>query len=388
MQHNIIYIDNQVAFEEAVKYLSTKNRIYIDLEFDKNHFNYGFNLCLMQIFDGDTNCYLIDPLTDLDISTIFSVLEDNSIQLVCFAFSEDMRLLHHIGAKPNNILDLAVLLRLLDHDSLSINNALALILEDDSYIKEKKSQQKSNWMLRPLVPEQLVYAAEDVIYLPELRAKSEELLEKLNREDWLAQEMESFEEHDWDGDEISNFLVAKDQKQLTLREWTRFQSIMEEREELAASINKPSFKAIDKDVMHDLAKHPEKVQNWIGTRGIHPKLKTKKVQSIMKKALEKAEKTIVDTKIKKDESSIPYLSKEEKERINSKKKQLKYYKNEFFTPIKEEVKAAYGENIANYILSNRKTTEYINQHIKPLPYQKQIILEMSKKLGLELPNFL
>lgn len=388
MQHNILYIENQEALEEAVKNLSTKERIYIDLEFDKNHFNYGFHLCLMQIFDGADNCYLIDPLTGIDISTIFPVLEDESIELVCFAFNEDMRLLHHIGAKPNNILDLSVLLRLLDYDSLSINNALALILEDDSFIQAKKSQQKSNWMLRPLASEQLVYAAEDVIYLPLLRERSMELLSHLNRQDWLVQEMDHFESHDWDGDEISNYLVVKDQKQLTLQEWIRFQSIMQERERLAESINKPSFKAIDKNIMHELAKDPKKVAHWKTTKRIHPRLKNQKVQNIMEKALEDAEKTIIESKVKKDESSIPHLSKDDKERIKKNKERIKYYKVKFFNPIKEEVKQTYGENIANYILSNRKTTEYINQYSKPLPYQKEIILEISKKLSLTSPDFL
>src|SRR5690554_2430340 len=168
MRPNIQYINDKEGFEKTVAILSSKEAIYIDLEFDKNHFRYGFNLCLMQIFDGET-CYLIDPLPDLSIEPIFPVLEDKNIQIVCFAFNEDMRLLHYLGARPNNILDLAIATRLLNYNTLSLNNTLAVFLEDEKYITEKTSQQKSNWFQRPLTDQQKQYAAEDVLYLPNLK---------------------------------------------------------------------------------------------------------------------------------------------------------------------------------------------------------------------------
>ena len=62
MESNIQYIDHQESFEKTIAVLASKKTIFIDLEFDKNHFRYGFNLCLMQIFDGE-NIYLIDPLS-------------------------------------------------------------------------------------------------------------------------------------------------------------------------------------------------------------------------------------------------------------------------------------------------------------------------------------
>src|SRR5690554_7245294 len=105
MKPNIQYIDNKESFEKAISILSTKKEIFIDLEFDKNHFRYGFNLCLMQIFDGEI-CYLIDPLTEREIEHIFPVLENQDIQIVCFAFIKDIRFFILLVEKPIIILNL------------------------------------------------------------------------------------------------------------------------------------------------------------------------------------------------------------------------------------------------------------------------------------------
>src|SRR5690554_5464757 len=209
MRPNIQYINDKEGFEKTVAILSSKEAIYIDLEFDKNHFRYGFNLCLMQIFDGET-CYLIDPLPDLSIEPVFAVLEDENIEIVCFAFSEDMRLLHYLGARPNNILDLAIATRLLNYDTLSLNNTLSVILEDDRYITEKSSQQKSNWFQRPLTEKQNHYAAEDVLYLPALSEELKKRIEAEGKTTWLAQEMEAFENYDWSNGSVAEYLTKKD----------------------------------------------------------------------------------------------------------------------------------------------------------------------------------
>ena len=55
-------------FQSCVDSLSQKSQFSIDLEFDKNRFRYGFNLCLMQIFDGK-DCY-----ADADEQGLLSML--------------------------------------------------------------------------------------------------------------------------------------------------------------------------------------------------------------------------------------------------------------------------------------------------------------------------
>jgi ribonuclease D len=387
MKSTIEYIDNAVAFEEVVKILSKKSEICIDLEFDKNHFRYGFNICLMQIFDGDV-CYLIDPLKGLNIDLIFPVLENPAIQLVCFAFNEDMRLLHHLGARPNNIVDLGVAMRLLNYETLSLNNSILAILGEDFPIDTKTSQQKSNWFQRPLTEQQHIYAAEDVFHLPALKKELIQKLDVSGRNGWFAEEMEAFGNYDWSGGDKVAYLTKKDQKMLSLREWIRFEKIMHYREELGASLSRPTYKVLDKKLAFFLASTPKKVTEWTTMKGVHPKLKVPQVQKKIEALLAEAEQEIKENKITADQSSIPPLTNEQKLIINQRRNRVQKVKDSFFLPIKEELKTELGENYSNYFLSNRKMVEYVTGEQVLLPYQKVIIENTAKKLGLALPGFM
>ncbi|WP_107037339.1 ribonuclease D [Brumimicrobium mesophilum] len=387
MKSTIQYIDNTSDFTEVVKTLSTKSEICIDLEFDKNHYRYGFNLCLMQVFDGEV-CYLIDPLKGLDIELIFPIIENPEIQIVCFAFNEDMRLLHHLGARPNNIVDLGVAMRLLNYETLSLNNSLLSVLGEDYPIDTKSSQQKSNWFQRPLTEQQHIYAAEDVFHLPALKEELIQKLEEENRSDWFVEEMEAFEKYDWSGGDKVAYLTKKDQKLLSLREWIRFEKIMDYREELGAFLSRPTYKVMDKKIALTLASSPEKVKDWANMKGLHPKLKTPKFQSDVEALLEEAEMEIQENKITMGQSSIPPMSNEQRLTMNKRRNRIESVKENFFKPIKEEIKEELGENYSNYFLSNRKMVEYVGREQVLLPYQKEIILNTAKKLNLELPQFM
>lgn len=387
MKPPIQYIDNTTALEKVVKTLSTKREICIDLEFDKNHFRYGFNLCLMQIFDGEV-CYLIDPLKDLNIELIFPIIENPEIKIICFAFNEDMRLLHHLGAKPTNIVDLGVAMRLLNYETLSLNNSLLAILGDDYPIDDKASQQKSNWFQRPLTEQQHVYAAEDVFHLPLLKETLMKMLEEENRSEWFVEEMVAFENYDWSGGDKVAYLTKKDQKLLSLREWIRFEKLMDYREELGALLSRPTYKVLDKKVVFNLATTPTKVNDWSVTKGIHPKLRTAKVQGDIEALLEEAEQEIKENKITIGQSSIPTMTNEQRLTANKRRNRVQSVKDNFLLPIKEELKEELGENYSNYFLSNRKMMEYVTKDQFLLPYQKVMIERTANKLKLELPQFM
>jgi ribonuclease D len=156
---------NSAELKNCIDRLSSKAEIAFDLEFDKNYYRFGFNLCLIQIFDGET-CYLIDPLSKkLNIIELFQVLENRFITKVCFSVDEDLRLLHSIGCFPANLYDTDIASRLLNYPAMSLTNLLMEILDVDP----GESLQRSNWYNRPLTNKQINYAANDVLHLPELK---------------------------------------------------------------------------------------------------------------------------------------------------------------------------------------------------------------------------
>ena len=59
--NSIQYIKTITGYQEFLSELNKTNEIALDLEFDRNRYGYGFQLCLIQCQVHST-CYIIDPL--------------------------------------------------------------------------------------------------------------------------------------------------------------------------------------------------------------------------------------------------------------------------------------------------------------------------------------
>lgn len=386
MQNNSVYIETERQLEQVIATLTSKEILYLDLEFDKNHYRFGFQLCLMQIFDG-TTCYLIDPLGELDIKVIFSVLNSPTIKLVCYAADEDMRLMHHLGASPKNICDLSVALKLLNYDSLSLTNALHTFV-GPTLLADKKSQQKSNWFTRPISEQQRIYAADDVLYLPALKDKLDQQLQVEQRLEWFRQEMVAYENKDWEDGAVQKLYSSKERKQLSLREWIRFERLIMYREKLAQELDRPSYKVWDKNNVIALCKDPSLVNRWQEGKGKHPKIRIKPIEDEIIRLLEYAEKEIKENNIAEHQSSFPPCSKEEKERKKRQRIRQNQLIDNFFNPVKAYIGEEYGVNFSHYLLSNRRTLEYGSGKLELLPYQRELLLQASHAYQLDIPDFL
>ncbi len=382
MKEKVAYINRQSDLEDCVKQLQKKSAIAIDLEFDKNHYQYGFTLCLMQVFDGET-CYLIDPFGAVAIKTIFPVLESEAIEKLCFAFDEDMRLLFQMGVNVTGLLDLSIAHILTGEESLSLSNTLETVLDK----KAQKSQQRSNWVKRPLTDEQRYYAAEDVVHLFDLKEVLLKQLESMDRLTWLAEEMNAFESRDWTASKF-NAKVQKEKKKLTKQEWMRFIDLLEYRESLAAKMNKPTYRIWDQSICLELAKHPERWSETSNNKKLHPKLRTPKVIQKIKTIIEASTADFKALNLANDAPALTPLTAEDKMLRSRNKKRLNSIKDDFVAPVKEEMKALYGAPLTNYVLSNRKVKHLVLGELELLNYQKQIISSIAEKIGLNWPKSL
>ncbi len=373
------YITSTIDLKRLVSQWTKLPAICIDLEFDKNHFKYGFNLCLIQIFD-DKEAFLIDPLSqDLDVTVLFPLLEDSNCKKVCFAFSEDLRLFHSLGCFPKGLHDLTIAKSLLGLPPISLEN----ILKEKLGIAPNKSQQKSNWFKRPLTEDQKRYAVEDVCYLPKLYDVIIKELQEKNRFSWFTEEMEFMENQDYSGENNYFAIPEKERKNFTTHEWMKYISLLEYREELAQNLNRPSFKVIDKNLLGELAKKQKSIVNWAAFKGIHPSLKNKKIQQKIKRILEDTENKIIKENIPNSTSVKRILSQEERIRISQLKFKLAQYKENVFQPLKVKLIEHYGEHFANFVLSNRIVEQLILSNRKLLPYQREIFYTLSKEIRLE-----
>lgn len=381
----ITYISSSQALSELNTSLSQKKEIAVDLEFDKNRFRYGFNLCLMQIYDG-SNCYLIDPLADpIDITRIFPVLENKEVCKAVFSFGEDIRLLHSIGCFPENIYDLSIASSLLNYPPQSLTNLLNEVLS----IEVGKSSQQSNWFKRPLSEDQITYAAEDVLFLLDLKDELSKQAWEKGMEEWIIQENELFTSENYEDIDHNEYLKEKDKGEMSVFEWHIFSKLMELREQTAEKMNRPTYHLIDKNYLKSIASDPKNIRDWKNVPSNHKKLKTdsfiKQVSSVLDKAISEATKSGLSKKKKAARS----MSKEEYQLYKAEEQKFKKLRKNIFRPIQNEIEKEFGENTRTFILGNRLMREIMDGDLKNvLPYKKNLFEKYAEKLEIPIKDLI
>lgn len=378
-------VDQQHELNSIYQNLKEQDRIAIDLEFDKNYYRYGFNLCLMQIYDGST-CYLIDPLSsDLTIETIFPVLESESIEKVAFAFGEDLRLLHSIGCFPKNVYDLDNAISLLNYSPASLTNHLKNILD----IETGKSSQMSNWYDRPLSEQQVRYASEDVMYLFELHDVLKKEADQKKVTDWINQENRAALMEDHSATENNSVVKHKNKRNFSEREWHLYIRLMETREQLSESLNRPSFKVIKKEILMEIARNANELNNWTNTRGIHRRLRNEKIKEKLRTILNQARQEADERGLSETESADRPLSPEERNERRLQREKVNIAKNELFNPIKEKIEADFGKEVSTFLFSNRIIGEIVTEeNPNLLSYKENLLKEYANNLDLDVSKYL
>lgn len=376
----IHYIDTNAKLKDITEKLSQNGSVPIDLEFDKNHYRYGFSLCLMQLQHGNTSL-LVDPLAnDVDISTVFPVLEQEEVEKVCFSFGEDIRLLHLLGCHPKNILDLSIVASLVDYPPMSHTN----LLDEALGVKLGKSAQMSNWFNRPLTQNQKQYAADDVIYLTDLRSKLMADAEKKGIMEWIEQEKQEWEKVDFSNTETNDFLKDRDRKGLSELQWHIFSKLMAFREALAERKNRPGYKMLDKTFLLAVARQPGHIKSWMQAQGMHPGLKNMQTANEATAVVDEAIEEARELGLSDSRPAEKPLSKEKMAAIRKNKTIMQRVKRDCFNPVKALIAQEYGENTAAYILNNRLIEAYIQGRENEFPtYRRDLIEYTAMSLGMD-----
>lgn len=156
------------------------DRIAVDTEADSLHC-YREKLCLIQI-SVPAQDYVVDPLTDVDLSPLSLTLAEKEI--VLHGADYDLRLLRRgLNFAARRIFDTVIAARLLGIREFS----LAALVKRYFGVDLGKGSQKANWARRPLPARMLAYAVNDTHYLLPLADRLESQLRAVNRLDWLRQ---------------------------------------------------------------------------------------------------------------------------------------------------------------------------------------------------------
>jgi len=161
-------ITTTTQLEALVTRLLAEEAVAVDTEFFWETTFYPI-LGLVQLAVRDGSCWLVDPLSIKDLSTLGPVMSSTSVTKVLHDAPQDLGILARAtGALPRSIFDTRVAA---GFAGLSATASLKTLLQEVLGVTLAKEETRSNWLQRPLREGQLRYAADDVLHLLDLRER-------------------------------------------------------------------------------------------------------------------------------------------------------------------------------------------------------------------------
>lgn len=177
------------AFVERLRHTAW---VAVDTEFLRERTYYP-KLCLIQLATAD-EIACVDPLAVRDLAPLTGLWADTGVTKVFHAASQDLEiLLQACGEIPRPVFDTQIAAALLGHPD---QIGYARLVADRLGVSLDKGHTRSDWSRRPLSPEELDYAADDVRYLARLYPEMEAELVRRGRRDWLDGEFAALAEPD------------------------------------------------------------------------------------------------------------------------------------------------------------------------------------------------
>lgn len=161
-------------------------RIGLDTEFIRER-TYWPRLALVQMAVGD-DILLVDPLVPGMAEALAAWLDAPHVLKVMHSASEDLIALRcTCGTLPKPMFDTQVAAAIA---GIGAGMGYQKLVEQVTGVALPKGETRSDWLRRPLSAAQLEYAADDVRHLDALYAATSGRLRELDREDWLAEDVE------------------------------------------------------------------------------------------------------------------------------------------------------------------------------------------------------
>lgn len=182
-------ITTLAALEDLAAKLQATGQIGLDTEFLRER-TYRAELCLLQL-SSQSDAVCIDPLAIGDLSALGRVLTAPGTTKVMHASRQDVEVLFPVAGLVRPVFDTQIAAALTGLPAqVGYGELVRRLLGKEL----AKSHTRTDWSRRPLSPEQIEYALDDVRYLLPLRATLEEQLERGGRLDWLREELSALSE--------------------------------------------------------------------------------------------------------------------------------------------------------------------------------------------------
>jgi ribonuclease D len=260
-------ISTPEGLAECCAYLAGCTALGLDTEFVGED-TYHPRLCLVQIATP-RRLFLIDPFTTGPLDAFWKLLLDPARCIVVHAGREEVRLCRlWSGQAPANLFDLQLAAGLaglphpLGHGPL-IGQLLGIYLA--------KGETLTEWRRRPLTPEQIRYAFDDVRHLLRAHEKLTLRLEKFGRLEWAREEFARLSRIAGPDDPglEERWRKLKGTGSLDRRKLAVVRALYQWREERAGQLNRPARTIVRDDLIVEIARrNPTRARDLQVVRGL------------------------------------------------------------------------------------------------------------------------
>ena len=184
-------IRNRNELEAACAAAAESGVLALDTEFVWRR-TYHPRLCIVQIASAGGESFAVDCFTGLDSSPLAALISDPSVVKVLHASQQDLEhMRRYSGASPRSVFDTQIAAAFAGFRS---NIGLQALLFDALKVGLPKTETLTDWSQRPLTPEQVEYALDDVRYLGRLREELLRRADALGTRAWLEEELASLDD--------------------------------------------------------------------------------------------------------------------------------------------------------------------------------------------------
>jgi ribonuclease D len=246
-----VLLSSQAELDAACADIRTRGIFAFDTEFVMED-RYEAEVCLAQVATEDA-IHLIDPLNGLDLTPLWSLVADPNVETVTHAGQEDLGLcVQHTQRPPRNIFDVQIAAGFVGHEyPVSLQKLVQAIM----HIRLHKSKTLTDWRKRPLSPEQIRYAAEDVAHLLPIRSHIERELAKRDRQAWVAEEFAKLELLEtYVREEESQLRRIKGMGSLGGKQLVIARELLRWRDQVAERVNRPARTVLKDYLLVEIAR--------------------------------------------------------------------------------------------------------------------------------------
>lgn len=182
-----MYLSTQDQLEDFCRQIEGEKVIAVDTEFLREKTYYP-KLCLVQVGAAELTA-AVDPLLIEDLTPLAKIFEDASVTKVLHACGQDLEvILDGMGCVCAPVFDTQLAAAFL---GMRQQVSYGSLVEAYCGVRLPKAESLTDWSRRPLDPEQLAYAEDDVRYLPGIYDRMVSDLARQDRLSWVRPEMDA-----------------------------------------------------------------------------------------------------------------------------------------------------------------------------------------------------